>query len=100
VAFTLSDRSPEGLRAALGQALADKEAREEKPVAFGYDSGSPTRFAGTELATRIGGRGDFWRMTNDKKDKDAQGYLKEWTQQYTSGMFSPFSGEPAPEEVA
>lgn len=100
MAFNLSDRSPDVLRTALGQAVADKMAREEKPVAFGYEAGSPIRFAGDEIARRIGGQGEFWRMANDKKNKDAQGYLKEWTQQYTSGMFSPFSAEPAPEEVA
>jgi hypothetical protein len=100
VAFNLGDRDPGSLSTALGQATADKLAREETPVAFGYDKGTPTRFAGTELARRIGGAGDFWRMANDKRDKDAQGYLQEWTRQFTAGMFSPFAEQPPAQGVA
>jgi hypothetical protein len=46
--------------------------------------------------------GEFGAMTNDKKDKNAQGYLKKFVDQWTSGAFSPMGGEPAPssEETA
>jgi hypothetical protein len=98
VAFPLANRSPDNLATALGQAVMEKQARQEKPVLFGYDNGSPMRFAGEEIATRIGGDGDFSRMANDKRDKGAQDYLKQWTQQVTSGMFSPLAPDAA--EVA
>jgi hypothetical protein len=98
VAFPLANRSPANLSTALNQAVMEKQARQEKPVLFGYDNGSPMRFAGEEIATRIGGDGDFSRMANDKQDKGAQDHLKQWTKQFTSGMFSPVG--PDAEEVA
>jgi hypothetical protein len=102
VAFRLSQRDPESISVALGQALADKQSRHEKPVTFGYEAGTPVRFAGEEVERQLGLNGEFGAMTNDKKDKNAQGYLKKFVDQWTSGAFSPMGGEPAPssEETA
>ena len=95
MAFPLANRSPDTLATALDQAVREKLAKQETPNRFGYDNGSPTRFAGEELATRIGGDGDFARMANDKRDKGSQDYLRQWTGQFTSGMFSPFDSYDA-----
>lgn len=93
MAFPLGQRDPGSISDALGQALLDKETRREKPVTFGYEAGTPTRFAGEEISRNLGLNGEFGAMTNDKKDTDSQAYLKKFVDQWTSGAFSPFGGE-------
>lgn len=92
MAFPLGQRDPSSIGDALGQALLEKETRREKPVTFGYEAGTPVRFAGAEIARNLGMNGEFGTMTNDKKDKNSQAYLKKFVDQWTSGAFSPFDG--------
>jgi hypothetical protein len=101
VAFPLGRRGADAIGGALDQAVRNEEEQRERPVDFGYKNGAPVRFAGERIARNMGMNGDFGRMTGDKKDKDAQGYLKEWVSQWTNGFASPMgNGGPSSEEVA
>jgi hypothetical protein len=71
---------------ALGQGVDNKKTRAEAPVTFGYEGGTPIRFAGKELAENIGMVGDFGNSTKDPEMKD---YFKDWTGFWVSGPFSP-----------
>lgn len=101
VAFPLAKRGIDAIESALGQAVENKREQQERPVAFGYENGAQIRFAGEQIAANMGMNGDFGRMTGDKKNKEAQGYLKEWVSQWTNGFASPIdNGGSSPEEVA
>lgn len=71
---------------ALGQGVDNKKTRQEAPVTFGYESGTPIRFAGAELRRNIGMNGEFGTQTQDKKSKS---YFRDWTSFWTQGPFSP-----------
>lgn len=74
---------------ALGQAVEDRRARQEVPVAFGYNAGSPGRFAGDLFLKSMGTNGEFGSRTNDKEDKEMQQAMLRFTKQWTSGPFPP-----------
>lgn len=71
---------------ALSQGVDNKLTRAEAPVTFGYEAGTPIRFAGEELKNNIGMVGDFGSSTKDPKMK---GYFKDWTGYWSSGPFGP-----------
>ncbi len=73
---------------ALGQGVENKLTRSEAPVTFGYEAGTPIRFAGEELKDNIGMVGDFGSST---KDPNMKGYYKDWTGYWSSGPFGPAS---------
>lgn len=75
---------------ALGQGVDNKLTRAEAPVTFGYEAGTPIRFAGKQLADNIGMVGEFGTSTNDPKMKS---YYGDWAQQWTSGPFGPSDSE-------
>lgn len=75
--------------AALGAAIENVRALEERPADFGYRNNTPIRFAGAQMMKNLGTNGEFGFRTNDKEDKNSQEYLKRFTQQWTSGPFAP-----------
>jgi hypothetical protein len=99
VAFPLAARDPAAVAETIGQALRDKQARDERPVAFGSEYGSPQkvsseRFAGDIFGGNLGISGAFGGATNDKKNKEVQDKLGLWAQQWASGPFGPDMGAP------
>lgn len=88
-------RLPDDYPTAFAKAIEQKSAQQEVPATFGYIEGTPSRFAGEKMVRDLGLVGDFGVMTNDKKDKGAQGYLRDWTSQWTSGPFGPEPMAPA-----
>ena len=88
-------RLPEDYPTAFAKAIDQKSAQQEVPATFGYVEGTPSRFAGEKMVRDLGLVGEFGAMTNDKKDKGAQKYLKDWTSQWTSGPFGPDPVESA-----
>ena len=87
----------DAIGSALGQAVENKKEQQERPIAFGYENGAPQRFAGEKIAASAGMNGEFGRMTGDKKDKEAQGYMKEWMGQFIGGAYSPIPGDQPPQ---
>lgn len=101
MAFPLGQLGSDAIGSALDQAVKNEREQRERPVDFGYRNGAQIRFAGEQIAANMGMNGDFGRMTGDKKNKEAQGYLKEWVSQWTNGFASPIdNGGSSPEEVA
>lgn len=80
---------------ALGQGVENKQSRAEAPVTFGYEAGTPIRFAGDQLQKNIGMVGEFGTST---KDPNMKGYFKDWTGFWSSGPFGP--GIPQEGEMA
>lgn len=76
------------IQTALGQGVDNKSTRQETPVTFAYEGGTPIRFAGTEIQKNIGLSGEFGSQTRDPKMK---GYFGDWTGYWTSGPFAPAS---------
>jgi hypothetical protein len=71
---------------ALGQGVDNKQTRQEAPVTFGYEGGTPIRFAGAALRENIGMNGEFGAQTKDPKSKE---YFGDWTGYWTGGPFGP-----------
>lgn len=71
---------------ALGQGVDNKLTRAEAPVTFGYEAGTPIRFAGKQLVDNIGMVGEFGVST---KDPNMKGYFKDWTGFWANGPFGP-----------
>lgn len=91
MAFSYSGKD---VATALSQGVDNKQSRAETPVTFAYEAGTPIRFAGSEISKRLGGTdGEFGFMSNNRKDKEAQGYLKRFADQWTSGPFGPDMGD-------
>lgn len=100
MAFPLGQRGSDAIGSALDQAVNSKQELRERPVTFGYENGAPTRFAG-DTFKNMGMDGDFGRMTGDKKNKEAQDYMKDWVGQLMNGAYSPLQdGGPPPGGVA
>jgi hypothetical protein len=95
VAFTYESKN---VAAALGAGIENARSLEERPVDFQYKAGTPIRFAGEQIAQNLGANGEFGTFTNNRKDKEAQEYLRRFAKQWTSGPFAPDA--PAREEVA
>lgn len=83
--------------AALAAGVENAKALEERPVDFQYRAGSPIRFAGDQIMRNLGANGEFGYMTNNKKDREGQEYLKRFTKQWTGGPFAPEMIETASE---
>jgi hypothetical protein len=74
------------IETALGQGIDNKSTRQETPVTFAYEGGTPIRFAGAEIQKNIGLAGEFGSQTKDPKMK---GYFGDWTSFWTGGPFGP-----------
>lgn len=85
-------RLPENYPIALGDALAQKQQQEERPVDFGYAGGKIQRFAGERLTRPMGLDGEFGQMAN--QDPKFQKYLGAFVDKWTGGPYGPDLGEP------
>ena len=92
MSFRLSQRDPENLAKALGQASANKNAlAETSHGSLGYSNGSPTtaasgRMAGDAIADNLGLNGDF---ANALRDPEGQANVQAFSELLYNGPFSP-----------
>lgn len=95
MAFDLYKRNPEGLEAALSQSIVEKQERDEKPVTFGYDRGTPMRFAMDKLRGQ-GLSGEFGQLS---MQPSTQRYLRDYVYRMSSGPFAlPIPGMAPPSQ--
>lgn len=71
---------------ALSQGVDNKLTRAEAPVTFGYEAGTPIRFAGDQIKENIGLAGEFGAST---KDPGMKKYYGDWTAYWSNGPFGP-----------
>ena len=92
MSFRISQRDPENLAKALGQANVNKNALAETTHAsLGYASGSPmsstpSRYAGDLIAGNLGINGEFAAAL---RDPGGQKNLQAFTELLYNGPFSP-----------
>lgn len=83
MAFSYKDKD---VSTALGQGIDNKASRQETPVTFAYEGGTPIRFAGSEMVKNLGMVGEFGLST---KDPGMKNYYRDWTSFYSNGPFGP-----------
>lgn len=95
---------------ALDQGIQAKLDQKEKPVTFGYASGSPQRFADRpqrlagarrdQLKEAIGMAGEFGAMAAGKGDPGMKRYLKDFVSAMQSGPYAlSLPGDPSSEQA-
>ena len=99
MAFPLAAGGPGSVAITIGQALESKRQEEERPVAFGFEHGSPqkrysARFAGDIFGGNLGLDGDFAGAVNNPENKEAREKVGAWAQQWANGPFGPDLGAP------
>lgn len=92
MSYKISQRDPESLAKALGQASANKNALAETTHgSLGYSAGSPTtaaegRMAGDAIAGNLGLNGEF---ANALRDPEGQANVQAFSELLYNGPFSP-----------